>query len=130
VEQKQGGPSIQHCKSVVSEQTVDLVHDTWTSGICTAFANPSGDGSEPLTVTRGKLTPAARATLEAGYGKLTIAPARGCGHDGGTLTIRVTSADGASASYVDENWGCKSPPPVVASGARDFSMTLRSVLAP
>ena len=43
--------------------------------------------------------------------------------------VRTTTTAGAEATYVNDNWGCVKPPPVIARGARDFVMQLTALLA-
>ncbi len=109
------------------EVDVDLARNAWSRGLCLPAGN-QGTGNEPLSSISGKLSPDKRARIAAEYAKLTIAPATGCGKDGGTITIRATPNQGPVVRYVDENWGCKSPPPIAAKGAQEFMMFLLSIL--
>ena len=126
--QGQGGPSLTRCNGTVWEIGLETVSGQWVYGSCPSYGrmNEQPRPDEPLKEKRGTLDATARAALEAAYGKLRIEPAQGCGRDGGTLRITVTKADGTSDSWVDENWGCREPPPLVALGIEDLAQILRN----
>ena len=113
--QQQGGPSVMHCNGTVYELAVDLAKNTWTSGLCM---------DDKLTAKHGAVTAAQHDAIAAAYGKLAIRTAETCGNDGGTLTLTAHETDGTTATYVDENWGCRKPPPVIADGLKDLANAL------
>jgi hypothetical protein len=124
--QGQGGPSLTRCNGVVWELALELPSGQWTYGSCPSCGRqdkqPRPD--EPLQEKRGTLDATQRAAFDAAYGRLRIGPARGCGADGGTLRLTVTKTDGTGESWVDQNWGCRKPPPLVATGIRDLAQIL------
>jgi hypothetical protein len=122
--QKQGGPAEIRCQSTVFEIEVDLASGAWTSGLCPYDPKRQPHGDTPLTPKQGTLAPAQRDAIAAAYGKLAIRTAEGCGADGGDLTLTVHTKDGKTTAFVDENWGCRKPPPVIAEGLQDFSRAL------
>lgn len=127
LEQKQGGPSLVQCNGVISEMKIDLAKNEWEHGTC--LVNKPGEMKrDPLVVDHGALDAEARKRIEGGWDKLR--PATGtCGADGGPLTLTVTYADGGTQSWVDNNWGCKKPEPLLAGGLAELSSTITIALA-
>jgi hypothetical protein len=117
----QGGPSVQRCGSVEYEVEVDMVASSWTQKLC--HPDTKGPpGREPLTRTAGKLSPARRADVERVYRELRHEPARGCGKDGGTLSLSITPRAGKTERWVDDELvdhlgpGCTQPTAWTNSG--------------
>lgn len=123
--QEQGGPSIRRCNGIAYELEIDLTANALVYRLCDPDAK-GPEGSEPLTPRRSKLGSVQKAELERAYAKLTHEPARGCGKDGGTLSLTVTPRSGKTERWVDQNWGCVKPPPEVALGLREFMMAATS----
>jgi hypothetical protein len=129
LEQAQGGPAAVRCKGVAYSVSVDLAKNEWTYGLCVPTAAGRPTAQTPLSFTTGTLKPAQRARLEASYARMSIEAARGCGKDGGALTLRLDRAGGAaSEKYVDLNWGCKEPAPEIAKGVKDFATTMMLIV--
>jgi hypothetical protein len=127
--QEQGGPSQRRCDGVVYEVTVDLASGTWTSAWCMP---PEGKNpaNVPRTSKHGKLAADDRAKIVGAYGRLTAMPAPGCGNDGGTLTLTVAKTDKSNVKFVDENWGCRKPPPMIAKGIADLAKVMTMIAPP
>jgi hypothetical protein len=126
--QEQGGPSIRRCSGISYEIELDLVANGFIYRLCDSDAK-GPPGSEALTRRSGKLGSARKADIEQAYAKLTHEPARGCGKDGGTLSLTVTQRSGKTERWVDQNWGCVKPPPEVANGLKEFLMVATSVMS-
>jgi hypothetical protein len=127
LKQEQGGPSIVQCGGVISELTVDLVKNEWEHGTC-LMTKPGVASRDPLVVDRGALEPDARKRIEDAWSKL-VPKSGSCGNDGGPLTLTMTFGDGTTKSWVDENWGCKKPPPQIAGGLPELSTAITIALA-
>jgi hypothetical protein len=129
LEQHQGGPRAVSCKGVVYRLTIDLVQVKVSSGVCQS-ATPGIEAAPdaPLTWTRHALASPDRARIADAYARLTHGPATGCGHDGGTLALVVTTKAGATLRFVDQNWGCRKPPPEVADGLAAFANQVTALL--
>jgi hypothetical protein len=127
--QGQGGPSLTRCQGVVWEMQLEVASGRWTYGSCPYGRSKMPEANTPLERKTGVLNGEQRAALETDYGKLRIAPASSCGHDGGTLSLTVTKTDTTTETWVDENWGCRKPPPLVAQGLLELGSTLSSMAA-
>lgn len=128
LEQAQGGPSAIRCNGIAYSVSVDLAKNEWTYGLCVPTAAGRPTAQTPLSLTTGKLKPEQRARLDNSYTRMSIETARGCGHDGGALTLRLDRAGAATEKYVDENWGCKKPAPEIAKGVKDFATTMMLIV--
>jgi hypothetical protein len=129
LEQKQGGPAGLRCDGIVYEATIDLKANDWIGSWCIV---PAGKRASNVkrTATGGKLAADVRKRIVDAYGKLTAKVAPGCGNDGGTLTLTITKTDKSTLQLVDENWGCKKPPPVIAVGLHDLANIAATATAP
>ena len=123
LEQGQGGPSLRRCGGTVWRATVDFGKKELGYGSCSAGA----PADTPPTETPRTLAPTDLDAVRAAYAKLASEPARSCGHDGGTLRLAVELGDATKTEYVDENWGCRKPAPLVAVGVRDFASLVRGL---
>jgi hypothetical protein len=124
VEQKQGRAPAR-CGLVDYRVHIDLAAGTWSSGLCTVDWQAPDALQAPLVAKQGTLTPAQRDDIKSGYRKLAVSKKQdGCGYDGGDLTLTVTRKDGSSAKFLDENWGCRKPPPVIVDGLPVFARSL------
>lgn len=125
--QGQGGPALIRCKGVVYRMEIDLARNQWTYASCPT-ATPGGASpaaSDELTSRQGTFDAGQRKRLDDGYAKLLGQVAPSCGSDGGTLALELWRPDGTSAGrYVNENWGCKKPPPMVAVGIGELARAL------
>ena len=128
LQQMQGGPSVVRCKGVAYAVSIDLAKNEWTYGLCVPTAAGRPTAQTPLSTTTGKLKPEQRARIDSTYARMHIETARGCGHDGGALELRLDRAAGTAETYVDENWGCKKPPPEIAKGLKDLANALMLVV--
>lgn len=128
LQQMQGGPSVVRCKGVAYAVSIDLAKNEWTYGLCVPTAAGRPTAQTPLSTTTGKLKPEQRARIDSTYARMHIETARGCGHDGGALELRLDRAAGTAEMYVDENWGCKKPPPEIAKGLKDLANALMLVV--
>lgn len=122
--QQQGGPSEIRCNGTVYEMHIDLAASTWTSGLCPYDPKQPPAAATTLTAKHGTITAAQKDAIAAAYAKLAIRAAATCGNDGGDLTLTVHRTDGSTAAYVDENWGCRKPPPVIADHLKDLAQAL------
>ncbi len=122
--QQQGGPSMIRCHGTVYEMHIDLAANTWTSGLCPYDPKHEPTDTTPLATKKGTITSAQHDAIAAAYGKLAIRTTATCGNDGGNLTLTVHRTDGTTAAYVDENWGCNKPPPVIADNLEDLATAL------
>lgn len=116
------------CKGVAYAVSIDLAKNEWTYGLCVPTAAGRPTAQTPLSTTTGKLKPEQRARIDSTYARMHIETARGCGHDGGALELRLDRAAGTAETYVDENWGCKKPPPEIAKGLKDLANALMLVV--
>jgi hypothetical protein len=129
LQQKQGGPAQLRCDGIVYEATIDLKANTWTGAWCVMPPGKQPSNGK-RTPTSGKLAADLRTRIVDAYGKLTAKIAPGCGNDGGTLTLTITKTDKSTIQLVDENWGCKKPPPVIAVGLHDLANVAATPTAP
>ena len=124
VEQKQGREPAR-CGLVSYRVHVDLAAGTWSGGVCTVVWQAPDALHAPLAAKQGTLTPAQREAIAVGYRKLAVSPEQNsCGDDGGDLTLTLTRKDGSTATFLDENWGCRKPPPVILDGLPAFARSL------
>jgi hypothetical protein len=122
--QQQGGPSQIRCNGTVYEMHIDLGANTWTSGLCPYEKSTGPTANTPLEAKHGTLTAAQRDAIAAAYARLAIRTTATCGNDGGDLTLTVYRSNGVPAVYVDENWGCNKPPPIIADNLKDLATAL------
>ena len=109
------------CDAVVWEMSVDLRTNAWTMGRCVGLDGSAPKPKQALTARTGTLTESQRLNLQERYGALVEHVALGCGHDGGTLSLTVTRPDGATKRWVDQNWGCGKPAPMMIDGLGEFA---------
>jgi hypothetical protein len=121
LEQQQGGPSSVICDRIQYSMHFDLAAGTWSSGLCKTDAMGNAGPHDPLAPKHGTLTQAQRDALAAAFGKLAVSRGGSCGNDGGSLTLTLHAKAGTTTTFVDENWGCKKPPPAIATGLKDFA---------
>lgn len=129
--QEQGGPSLVRCDGVVFRVEIDVARKQWTYGTCPP-SMPRGAPATPtdtLLTRNGVFDEGQLGELEKIYGKMLAQVAPGCGSDGGTLWLELWRRDGSSAGrYVNENWGCRKPPPIVAVGLGKFASAILLML--